>query len=203
MKTEFLKELGLTQEQIDKIMAENGKDVEKYKTAAEGSKAELDGLKTQLAERDTQLKELQANAGDNTTLKQQLEALQQANKEQQTAFNQQMQEMRFQSALSTELLKANVVDADLVGVKLDKNKVKLNEDGTLTGLSEQLETLKKDYSFLFKQQEGPTLTGAKPVAGASAPPATSRAQLEEKLKDTKLSFVERIAIKNQLTTLEE
>lgn len=203
MKTEFLKELGLNQEQIDKVMAENGRDVEKYKTAAEGSKAELDGLKIQLAERDTQLKELQANAGDNTTLKQQLEALQQANKEQQAAFEKEMQEMRFQSALSTELLKANVVDADLVSVKLDKNKVRLNEDGTLTGLSEQLESLKKDYSFLFKQEQGPTLTGAKPVAGASAPSSTNRTQLEEKLKDTKLSFVERIAIKNQLTTLEE
>ncbi len=34
MKTEFLKELGLEQEQIDKIMAENGKDI-----AAEKAKA--------------------------------------------------------------------------------------------------------------------------------------------------------------------
>lgn len=169
MKREMLKELGLSDEQIDKVMSENGRDVEKYKTAAEGSKAELDGLKTQLAERDTQLKELQANAGDNTTLKQQLEALQQANKEQQAAFEQQMQEMRFQSALSTELLKANVVDADLVSVKLDKGKVKLNEDGTLTGLSEQLESLKKDYSFLFKQQEGPKLTGAEPANNTKPP----------------------------------
>ena len=35
MKTEFLKELGLTQEVIDKIMAENGKDI-----AAEQKKSE-------------------------------------------------------------------------------------------------------------------------------------------------------------------
>ena len=41
MKTEFLKELGLEQEQIDKIMAENGKDIaaEKAKaTKAEGER---------------------------------------------------------------------------------------------------------------------------------------------------------------------
>ena len=31
MKTEFLKELGLEQSVIDKIMAENGKDVESHK----------------------------------------------------------------------------------------------------------------------------------------------------------------------------
>ena len=75
MKREMLKELGLTDEQIDKVMAENGADIEKHKTAAETSKAELDGLKAQLAERDKQLKDLQAGSGDNAALKEQLEAL--------------------------------------------------------------------------------------------------------------------------------
>ncbi len=160
--------MGLEQEQIDKIMAENGRVVEKYKTAAETSKAELDGLKTQLSERDKQFKELQASTGDNATLKEQLTALEAANKEQKAAFEQQMQDLRFQTALETELIKANVVDADLVGVKLDKSKVKLNEDGTLTGLSEQLEGLKTNYSFLFKQQQAPVITGAEP-AGKTKP----------------------------------
>ena len=31
MKTDFLKELGLEKDVIDKIMAENGKDIEGYK----------------------------------------------------------------------------------------------------------------------------------------------------------------------------
>ncbi len=168
MKTEFLKEMGLEQEQIDKIMAENGRDVEKYKTAAETSKAELDGLKTQLSERDKQFKELQASTGDNATLKEQLTALEAANKEQKAAFEQQMQDLRFQTALETELIKANVIDADLVGVKLDRAKIKLNDDGTLTGLSEQLEGLKTNYSFLFKQQQAPVITGAEP-AGKTKP----------------------------------
>lgn len=163
MKREMLKELGLSDEQIDKVMAENGGDIEKYKAAAETSKAELDGLKSQLAERDKQLKELQANSGDNAALKEQLAALEAANKEQKAAFEQQMQDLRFQAALNTELLKADVVDADLVGVKLDKSKIKLNEDGTLAGLSEQLEGLKTSYSFLFKQPTAPVITGAEPA----------------------------------------
>lgn len=163
MKREMLKELGLTDEQIDKVMAENGADIEKHKTAAETSKAELDGLKKQLTERDKQFKELQASTGDNATLKEQLTALEAANKEQKAAFEQQMQDLRFKTALDTELLKANVVDADLVGVKLDKSKIKLNDDGTLTGLSEQLEGLKTNYSFLFKQQQVPVITGAEPA----------------------------------------
>lgn len=163
MKREMLKEIGLTDEQIDKVMAENGADIEKQKAAAETSKAELDGLKSQLAERDKQLKELQSGAGDNAALKEQLEALQQANKEQKAAFEQQMQDLRFQAALQTELIKADVIDADLVNVKLDKSKIKLNDDGTLAGLSEQLEGLKTSYGFLFKQQTAPVITGAEPA----------------------------------------
>lgn len=162
MKREMLKEIGLTDEQIDKVMAENGSDIEKHKAAAETSKTELDGLKAQLAERDKQLKELQSGAGDNAALKEQLAALEAANKEQKAAFEQQMQDLRFQAALQTELLKADVVDADLVGVKLDKGKIKLNDDGTLAGLSEQLDGLKTSYSFLFKQT-APVITGAEPA----------------------------------------
>ena len=163
MKREMLKEIGLTDEQIDKVMAENGADIEKQKAAAETSKAELDGLKSQLAERDKQLKELQSGAGDNAALKEQLEALQQANKEQKAAFEQQMQDLRFQAALQTEMIKADVIDADLVNVKLDKSKIKLNDDGTLAGLSEQLEGIKTSYGFLFKQQQTPIITGAEPA----------------------------------------
>ena len=163
MKREMLKEIGLTDEQIDKVMAENGADIEKQKAAAETSKAELDGLKSQLAERDKQLKELQSGAGDNAALKEQLAALEAANKEQKAAFEQQMQDLRFQTALETELLKADVVDTDLVNVKLDKTKIKLNEDGTLAGLSEQLDGLKTSYGFLFKQQQTPIITGAEPA----------------------------------------
>ena len=168
MKTEFLKDLGLEQGQIDKIMAENGRDVEKYKTAAETTKAELDGLKAQLTEHDKQLKALQEGSGDNAALKEQLAALQLANKEQKAAFEKEMQELRFQAALNTELLKADVVDAELVGVKLDKSRIKLNDDGTLAGLAEQLEGLKSSYGFLFKQPKAPSISGAEP-AGKTKP----------------------------------
>ncbi|NLX61356.1 MAG: hypothetical protein GXZ06_02365, partial [Tissierellia bacterium] len=55
MKRQFLKELGLTDEQIDKIMAENGKDIEKYKTLAETKETELKQLKEHLEEANAQI----------------------------------------------------------------------------------------------------------------------------------------------------
>lgn len=45
MKRSFLKELGLESEVIDKIMAENGKDIEKYKTDIEDYVSEIKELK--------------------------------------------------------------------------------------------------------------------------------------------------------------
>ena len=55
MKRDFLKELELTDEAIDKIMAENGKDIEKHKTQADTFKAELDTVKGQLVEANKQI----------------------------------------------------------------------------------------------------------------------------------------------------
>ena len=48
MKRDFLKELGLTDEQIDSIMSENGKDIEKHKREAETYKGKLEGIQEQL-----------------------------------------------------------------------------------------------------------------------------------------------------------
>ena len=53
MKTEFLKNLGLTDEQINSIMAENGKDVEKYKTSSEKYKQQFESTKASLDEANT------------------------------------------------------------------------------------------------------------------------------------------------------
>ena len=45
MKREFLKELGLDGEIIDKIMAENGADIEKQKKATEKATQDLEKYK--------------------------------------------------------------------------------------------------------------------------------------------------------------
>ena len=45
MKRSFLKELGLESDVIDKIMTENGKDIEKYKSDIEDYVSEIRDLK--------------------------------------------------------------------------------------------------------------------------------------------------------------
>ena len=53
MKTEMLKELGLTDEQISAVMAENGRDLEKVKTKLTAAETARDEYKEQLEAANT------------------------------------------------------------------------------------------------------------------------------------------------------
>ena len=72
MKREYLIELGLEDEIIDKVLAENGKDIEREKGKAEAAKADAENLKTQLADRDKDLEELKKNVGSADEIKAQM-----------------------------------------------------------------------------------------------------------------------------------
>lgn len=65
MKTDFLRELGLDDEIIKKIMAENGKDIEREKEKANALTAELSSVKSHAEELAQKL----AGAGDVDKLK--------------------------------------------------------------------------------------------------------------------------------------
>ena len=64
MKKEELLNIGLTEEQADKVFAMNGKDIEKHKKAAEDAKADKDALEQQVADRDKDIAELKKTSGD-------------------------------------------------------------------------------------------------------------------------------------------
>ena len=53
MKRKFLEELGLTKEQVDSIMTENGNDIEAAKADVSQVKTELEQTKAQLQEANT------------------------------------------------------------------------------------------------------------------------------------------------------
>ena len=46
MKRKFLEDMGLSKEQVDNIMAENGKDIEAIKTERDNYKTQLDTAQT-------------------------------------------------------------------------------------------------------------------------------------------------------------
>jgi len=67
---------------------------------------------------------------------------------------------------------------DLVAGLVDKSKLILSEDGKVTGIEEQLKTLKETKSFLFKQEiKQPQIKGSTPLSGTGTPAAKKPSEM--------------------------
>lgn len=150
MKTEFLKELGLTEEQIKSIMAENGKDVTKAKSDYEEIKAQLEIANTTIKDRDTQIEGLKKVDGE--ALQAEITKLQDENKTAKEKYEAELKDLQISNAIKLAI-SDKAQDADLVAGLFDKSKLILGEDGKVTGLKEQLKDLKENKGFLFKTEE--------------------------------------------------
>lgn len=159
MKRKFLEDLGLSKEVIDKIMDENGKDIEAAKGELDTEKnkvselaKEVDGYKGQIKERDKQLEEIKKSSGDNEALKKQIESLEEANKQAKKEHEAEIIRLKIDSAVTSALTSANAKNITAVKALLNLQDVKLAEDGSVIGLKEQIDSLTKadDTKFLFE-----------------------------------------------------
>ena len=155
MKREELKALGLTDEQIDKIMAENGKDIEKHKNDATKAADDLKAANDQLKAANDQIsafKEMKP------------EDLKKAADDWKAKYDQavadhtaETQQRLFDSALEKGLTEAKAKNVKTIVPLLDLKGLTYNEaDGSLIGLKEQLEKIKADEKngFLFDAEDG-------------------------------------------------
>ena len=155
MKREQLKELGLNDELIKKIMDLNGKDIQnaKDKAAANNDEAlaENKALKDQLKERDKDLKDLRAKAKDNDELSNSYKELQAKYSKDTADLTTKLNQTRLNSALNSALTKAKVRNPKTVRGLLDMNEIKLDKEGNLTGLDDQITKIKQTDSYLFNE----------------------------------------------------
>lgn len=175
MKRKFLEDLGLEKEAIDKIMAENDNDVNAAKAEYDSMKQERDTMAAQVAERDKQLETLKNSTGDMEALKQQIITLQADNQAAKEKYDADMKELKLSTAISLALGES-AQDSDLVAGLFDKSKLILSDDGKVTGLEEQLKSLKKEKAFLFKEEKPAQvqIKGGKPAEGTGTPPADKK-----------------------------
>ncbi|MGC9338746.1 phage scaffolding protein [Listeria ivanovii] len=148
MQREYLKGLGLEDEVINKVMAENGKDVTAAKQQLSEVEAERDGLKSQLTQRDKDIDDLKKNSGTSEELKKQIEDLQQKNKDLESGYQSEIAETKKNSAIELALASAKARNPKAVKALLDNDKLELTEEG-LKGLDEQLKSLQESDSYLF------------------------------------------------------
>ena len=174
MKTEFLKELGLSDEQIKSIMAENGKDIAAEKKKTETVTSELEGIKSQLTEANNTITDLKKNNGDN-------EALQTKVKEYEKAIETQKAEnikLKRDSAVKLALKEAGCSDSDYFMFKF-KDKIEFDENNIPKNLESIIKTERESKSILF----GVNVKGTKPKDGGSDP---------EKIDLSKMTYSEMI-----------
>lgn len=172
MNRKFLEDLGLDKETVDKVMAEHGKSVESQKSKVTDLETNLNELKTQLDNRDKDLKVLKEKSAGNDELQEKFVNLEKQYKEDKANFDVKLKEAQLTSAIRLAL-SGKVHDADLVAGLLQKENIELDADGNVTkGLDEQLKTLQESKSFLFVAEQANQPKGTKP-AGLGAEDKTT------------------------------
>ena len=129
-------------------------------------------LKQSVADRDKQLEDLKKSSGDNATLQQQISDLQQQNAEQKKAYEAEMAQIKLDNAIDTALTAAGAKNIKAVKPFIDTTKIKLGDDGNLTGLDEQLKAVQKSDAYLFAEKQQPHFKGFQPGASGDMKPGT-------------------------------
>lgn len=163
MKKEDLIALGIADDVAEKVFALHGKGLEPYKTQLATAQAEAETLKTQLTE---------AGATIEGFKKMDVDGIKAAADDYKAKFEQatseaakQMAALKFDHALESALAGAKARNAKAVQALLNKELLKLNDaDGSIVGLTEQLEAIRKDNDYLFADTKEPP----KIVAGGNS-----------------------------------
>ena len=187
MNKEDLIAMGLTEEQAKKVMDSlDGNFV--TKTRFNEINEENKTLKKSVSDRDKQLEDLKKSSGDNAALQQQISDLQKQNADQQKAHDEELAKLKLDNAVEIALSGAKAKNGKAVKAMLDMSKVKLGEDGKLSGFDEQIEALKKSDAYMFdvqqQQQTQQQFTGFQPGASSTVPNSTA-AGYEARLADAR------------------
>ena len=173
MTRKQLEDLGLTKEQADSVMKINGDDIENAKgtasTEIKNLQTEVEGLKTQVGDRDKQLETLKASAGDNADLKKQIEDLQTENATAKATHESELNQLKIDFAVEKALTGAKAKNITAVKALLDLKDAKFDKEGNVKGLAEQIEKLTSDEGtkFLFEaQKQQQSFKGFQPGASA-------------------------------------
>lgn len=151
MKREDLKKLlgeSATDELIDKIMAEHGKDVEKHKTDLETLTTERDNLKKQLSEASETIEGFKKL--DPEALQKAADEWKAKAEQAEQAAQAELAKLKFEHALDGALAGAKSKNNKAVRALLDTELLKLAEDGSISGLKEQLEKIQAENDYLFE-----------------------------------------------------
>ena len=198
MTRKQLEDLGLTKEQVDSVMKINGDDIENAKgtaaTEIKNLQTEVEGLKTQVSDRDKQLETLKTSAGDNAELKKQIEDLQTENATAKANHESELNQLKINFAVEKALTGAKAKNIKAVKALLELEDAKLDKDGNVKGLAEQIEKLTTgdDTKFLFEaQKQQYNFKGFQPgVSGENKPGEAEKVDFSKMSYDELTAYME-------------
>lgn len=175
MKREDLQKIeGLSKEQIESIMNLHQVDAEQHKK-------DLEAKDTQIRTKEAKITELSETVkkfdGVNVS------ELQQEVKDWEKKYGEDMAAAKKDAAVRLAITKANPRNEKALMALLDLDIVKVGDDDSLVGLSEQLEKIKTENDYLFEptkqEPESVKLDGAHGTAAATESGITWDGALEE------------------------
>lgn len=150
MKRNWLKELGLEDEVIDKIMAENGKDIEASKGNSDKLTADLDAKTKEHSEALALIEQLKGENAGNEKLQNSIKDYE-AKLAQLTAENEALKiDKAVEVALLENKAKASDIDYLMFKLKQDNKEIKLDENGKIKGIDDIVSGLKTSYANNFE-----------------------------------------------------
>lgn len=151
-----LRNIGIDDEKIDEVMSLHGKTVQDLKDKKESAEQKFEQAQSEvklydkrLKEQNDQLDELRTQVSNGEDLNKQIEALKQANKEKDNEHKAEMDKVKLDYEIDKALDRTGAKNKIAVMALVNKDDVKLSEDGELKGLNHQLEDLKASDSYLF------------------------------------------------------
>lgn len=145
MTRDFLKELEIPQESVDKIMAEYGKSINSLKSDNEAKAQEVKKLNEQLAKYSDY---------------EELSALKPKYEELQKKYTEDLSRVKLDNAITEKLYKSKAKNVDLLKKSIDLGKIQVDEKGVYNGIEEQINALKESDGYLFASEKEPTPSAA-------------------------------------------
>ena len=180
MKREFLKNLGIEDKDIiDKILDENSSDIGRAKGELDTYKDKVKNLENEVETHNGTIATLEKKVGDVDALNQKISQLETDKTNLTNELNTKVSALQKDYAIEGAIRNAKGKNVKAIKALLDDSKITY-EDGTLGGITEQLEALAsaEDSSMLFGETKNPPPAGTHfnnpPAGGNGGNPPTAK-----------------------------
>ncbi|MCI9405505.1 MAG: hypothetical protein HFK04_01110 [Oscillospiraceae bacterium] len=144
METQKLREWGLSPEQIERVMEENGRELGE----AEQRLAGLERMRERIVQ-------LEAQAEQSRQQLEQADGLRQRSQQAEEEWKQRWRQRDFEEALGQALHRSGARSERAVRALLDEEALRPGEDGAPERIREAIDRLQVQHSYLFSAQKAP------------------------------------------------